>query len=432
MTGAAGRGTLAALRHREFRLLWIGQLISNVGWWMQFFGLGWLVVELAVAQGTPEAAPLYIGLVGLSRAIPSLSLSLVAGAIADRTERRRLLLITQSAAAALTVALAVLTTAGTISIGAVMFISFLTATVGSFDSPARQSMLPRLVPARDIMSAIGIQSAAVQGTGVIGPALGGLLIASIGVGGLFWANAVSYLASIVALLLIGPVHPEPDRVGRSVLQSVSDAIRHIWHDPVLRAVFALGLVASLLARPYANLLPAVVVGVLHGGAGELSLLLTVTGVGALAGSFAIASSGRLAHRGQLFLASVAATGVLVVALAGQSTIGGMAAIALALGFAVLAFMGLAAVILQTTTPPPLLGRVMSAYAMLFMGIMPLGQLLLGSIASVVGVSEVLAAAGLVTAAVAGIALLKAPALRGPAIEPRRAEAAEQVALMAAE
>ena len=375
------------------------------------FGLGWLAVQLAVADGALELAPLYIGLIGLSRAAPALTLSLVAGAVVDRTDRRTVLLITQSISALLTAALAGFTIAGAVTIWLAMFLSFVIGISSAFDAPARQSMLQRLVPPAEIMNAIGLQSAVVHGTGVIGPALGGLLIAPIGVGGLLLANALGYLPVMGAIVLMAPMPAVAGAGERGVLRSVVDGLQHVARDPILRPVFLVGVALSLLARPYLQLLPAFVANHLRLGASELSLLLSVTGVGAMLGALMVASLGAVERRGLLYLGAAISTSILLGALATRADLTGTAVAAFPLGFAVMVFMAMSSTIMQTTTPERLLGRVMAVHVTLWMGVMPLGQVLLGAIATMIGVDQAFFGAAVISLAVGLGALWRARWLR---------------------
>src|SRR5436305_6803427 len=167
---------LSALLYRDFRLFWIGLAVSNVGTWMQQFGLGWLVVQLAIRDGTPQLAPLYLGLTGLARAVPGLAFGLFGGVVADRADRRRLLIVTQSSAAILATVLGVLTISGSINIVEVVLISALNSIIFSFDAPTRQAMVPRLVSDRHLMGAIGLNSAPFNGATLVGPLVGRLLL----------------------------------------------------------------------------------------------------------------------------------------------------------------------------------------------------------------------------------------------------------------
>ncbi|MGH2499054.1 MAG: MFS transporter, partial [Candidatus Limnocylindria bacterium] len=191
----------AAFRYRDYRLFWMGHTVSNIGTWMEMLGQGWLVVLLAINDGSPQLAPFYLGLVGLARAVPGLGLSLIAGAVADRSDRRQLLLITQVAACLLALLLGTLVATNTVTVAAVILIATIRSSVFSFDVPSRQSLVPRLVPRHHLMSAIGLNQASFNGPQIVGPALGGILIGVTGsVAPLFFVNAATYLAVVIALV----------------------------------------------------------------------------------------------------------------------------------------------------------------------------------------------------------------------------------------
>lgn len=401
----------AALHYRDFRLFWAGLLVSNVGTWMQIFGMGWLVVQLAVTAGVPQLAPLYLGLTGLARAVPGLALGLVAGAVADRVDRRRLLLATQFAAASMSLLLGILTATGAVNLWAVLAVAAASSAVFAFDAPTRQSMVRRLVPQTDLMSAIGLNSAAFNGPQIIGPAIGGVIISVASVAGVFFANAASYLAVIAALLLIRPIPAIPAARQRSVLGSVREGVAYMRSDPVIRWVILLAATTSFFARPYIFLLAAVAENVLHVGATELSLLMTSSGMGAFAGSIMVANLGGVRRRGRLFLLATAGIGVTLSVFAVQRDLYNAMACALAVGLCTMMFMGLTNTILQSAAHDHMLGRVMSAYTMIFMGLMPLGQLLLGALGSVFGIDAVLLGGGVITAAAAAYAALRLPYIR---------------------
>src|SRR5438552_5497171 len=291
---------LAALEYRDFRLFWIGLVVSNIGTWMQQFGLGWLVVQLAIKDGVPHLAPFYLGLVGLSRAVPGLAFGLFGGAVADRADRRRLLLVTQTSAAIVAAILAALTISEHINIVEIVLLSAMNSIIFSFDAPSRQAMVPRLVSDRELMSAIGLNSAAFNGATLVGPLLGGVLIIPFGVGGLMLLNAVSYLAIVGALLLMRPQPVIEYGPRLSLLESIREGLSFIRHDPVLRWVVTLSVATALLTRPYIQLLPAEAQA-LGVGAIELSWLLAASGSGALAGALLTASLGTWKRRGALLV-----------------------------------------------------------------------------------------------------------------------------------
>ncbi|TME34648.1 MAG: MFS transporter, partial [Chloroflexi bacterium] len=228
----------SALEHRDFRLFWIGLVVSNIGTWMQQFGLGWLVVQLAIKDGVPQLAPFYLGLVGLSRALPGIAFGLFGGVVADRADRRRLLLVTQY-----------LAISNQINIVEIVLISALNSIIFSFDAPTRQAMVPRLVDDKQLMSAIGLNSAAFNGATLVGPLVGGVLIIPFGVGGLMLINAISYLAIVAALLLMRP-QPAIDYGPRlSLLESIKEGLSFIRGDPVLLWVVVLSIATALFTRP---------------------------------------------------------------------------------------------------------------------------------------------------------------------------------------
>ena len=403
----------AAFRYRDFRLFWIGHTVSNVGTWMEFLGQGWLVVQLAIADGSPQLAPFYLGLVGLARAIPGLGLSLVAGAVADRADRRQLLLITQVIAGLLAVLFATLVVTNTITIGMVIILAAIRSSVFSFDVPSRQSLVPRLVPRHHLMSAIGMNQASFNGPQIVGPAIGGILIGITGgVAALFVANAVSYLGVVVALLLMRPT-PAPEKAEDrpSMLESVREGLRYMRREPVIRWSIVLAATLAFFARPYIFLVPAFAANVLLVGATELSYLMAGAGVGSLAGSLLVANLGNARRRGRLMLIATGATGASLMLLMVQRDVVVAIVVSVFVGLSSIAFNGLTNTTLQTTAPDRMLGRVMSIFAMIFMGIMPLGQLALGALGSVFGIDVVLFAGGAAALGAAVYAFFRVPAIR---------------------
>src|SRR5438093_1956627 len=212
---------------------------------MQQFGLGWLVVQLAIKDGVPQLAPFYLGLVGLSRALPGLAFGLFGGVVADRADRRRLLLLTQSSAAVAAAVLAVLAITNQINIVEIVLISALNSIIFSFDAPTRQAMVPRLVSDRQLMSAIGLNSAAFNGATLVGPLVGGVLIIPFGVGGLMLINAISYFAVVAALFVIKPQPSVGSTRHRSMLDSIREGLGYIRREPVLRWVVVLSIATAM-------------------------------------------------------------------------------------------------------------------------------------------------------------------------------------------
>ncbi|HVR88777.1 MAG TPA: MFS transporter [Candidatus Limnocylindria bacterium] len=417
---------LAALRYRDFRLFWFGLLVSNIGTWMQMFGQGYLVVLLAVRDGVPQLAPLYLGLVGLARAVPGLALGLFGGAVADRADRRRLLLVTQSAAAVTAAVLAGLAISDRVNIVEILLLGALNSTIFAFDAPTRQSMVPRLVPEKDLMSAIGLNSAGFNGPQVIGPVIGGLIFApfagtpTFGAGLLFGLNAVSYVAVVVALLKMRPVAAVERDPGTTMLDSIREGLAYIRRDVVVRWVIVLTATAALFGRSYLQLLPAFAFNTLNVGPVELSWMLAASGIGSLAGSLVTASLGRFERRGALLTVSAVAFGAILIVFTLQRSLGPALPLLLLLGFVTMLFLGMATTLLQTRSPDHLRGRVMSVQTMMFMGLIPLGSMVMGAIGSVVGIAGGLLTGAIVCTFVALTALVRVAPLRDARAAPRGA------------
>lgn len=402
--------TIAALASRNFRLFWSGLLISSLGMWMQMFGQGYLVVQLAVRDGVPQFAPLYLGLVGLARAIPGLTFGLFGGVVADRADRRQLLLTTQIAAAVVAGVLAILTITDRINIVEVILLGALSSMVLAFDAPTRQSMVPGLVERRHLSSAVGLTSAAFNGAQFIGPLLGGLLYIPLGIGGLFALNSISYLAVIGALLRM-EVQSATRVRDQSVMRALREGLGYIRRDPVVRWIVILTAGSATLARPYPQLLPAITEQVLRVGAVELSWLMGASGLGSLIGALATASLGGRKRRGLVIIGSVGALGLFLALFAIQRDMLAAVPLMVFVGFFVMLFMGTANTLLQLRTPDHLRGRVMSVQTMMMMGIVPLGVMLMGSVGTFVGVDATVLVGGLLLAVLAVFAGLRSAALR---------------------
>src|SRR5579872_230492 len=398
-------GRFGAFSYREFRLLWFGLLVSNTGSWMASLAQGWLVVELSPTQAV---APFYLGLVGFVRAIPVVLLSGLAGTLADRVDRRRILVVAQVALALSTLALAVLSQLHVVRIWHVLVLAAVSAAASSFDAPTRQSMVPLLVAPRHLMNAIGLNSAAFNGPAIVGPAFAGIVVGWIGVAACFYLNALSYVAVLVALLLMSPKPPLATAGSHSIWHDLLEGVRYIRNQPGILAIFALAMLLALVARPYIQLLPAFVRTVMHGGPQTLGVTMAASGAGALIGSVTTALIGLQQRRGILLLVSGAATGVFLATFALSHEIV-LALLSLSgLGIAVMLFMGMTNTLLQIYTPLNIRGRVMALYTMVFLGFMPFGSWLLGTAASLSSLPRTFVVCGaLVLIATALVAVTKA-------------------------
>ena len=385
-------GFLGALRFADFRLLWGGLLVSNLGTWMQFTALGYEVVHLAPNS---HLAALYVGLIGASRAIPVLLLSPFAGVVADRFPRRRVLFVTNATIAALSLTLAVVIASGSATIVLLMILSGLLASTQSFDAPARQSWVPLMVPREFVSNAIGLNSLAFNSPAVVGPPIAGLIIASAGVAPCMFANAVLTLAVVAVLAFMHPV-PASSTRRDSIWSSIRDGVVFLERHPVLRWVILLLIVNSLLVRPYNFLLPAYAAHVLDTDARGLGVLLAATGIGAMGGALATAAFVP-ERRSALWASAALVTALGAIGLGFTASLPVALVVLAAMGLATLTFLGSSNILLQTLAPDEMRGRVISVYSMVVLGFVPAGTLLLGSLASLLNLREALIAGGVIAA-----------------------------------
>ena len=403
--------TLAALRHGEFRWLFGGLVAANLGLWMQEFALGWLVVQLAVRDGNPALAGFYLGLRSLAGAVPALALGLFAGVYADRTDRRQLLIATRIASALVALVLAVLVITDHVNIFIVMLLSAAATAAFAFDMPGRHAIIPSVVPARDLFSAVGLMRASMQAAHAIGPLIAGLLIVPIGIGGVLLAKAALVTASIGAML---PMKPRPAHAGArdlGVFASLREGVGHMRREDLIRWCVILQVAFALFAQAFMALLPAVAVETLRVGATELSWLVGAVGVGALVGAFLIASVARVERRGRLMLGTFLAIGAALVLLGLQRDMIGAIVLLVALGILQQVFLGSLTVTLQLAAPDRLRGRIMGIQSVIFMGVSPLGVLAIGTLGTFIGVSTAILIGGIAVTVVAVAVGLRVPVIR---------------------
>jgi MFS family permease len=388
---AAHRGTFRALRSRPFRLYFAGQVASASGTFLQQTAIGWLVLQLTHSAGS-------LGLVLAVGGIPSLLFGPWGGAIADRMDLRRLLLITQTLSAALAGLLWALAAAGHASVPAIMAINVAAGVVSIADSPARQAFVSALVPPDDLASAISLNGVVMNGARVVGPALAGALIVTAGTTPCFAVNAVSYLAVIVALVFVRPISS-----GRrpAAASGVVAALQYARGRQQLWLPLTMMALVGLLAFNFSVLLPVLASDTLHGGGGTYSLLSTMLSIGSVAGSLAV---GLIRHPRRPYLAAAAAAfgaGLALTALApGVAT---AAAALLVTGVAAFCFVTLCSTTLQLHASPAFRGRIVAIWVLVYIGTTPIGSILTGWIVAAGGPRAALwvgAASCLVAAAIA--------------------------------
>ncbi|MCC6348462.1 MAG: MFS transporter [Candidatus Eisenbacteria bacterium] len=372
---------LAALRHRNFRLLWFGQLASTAGSMMQNAALLWHVSLLV----PPHKRGLALGLVGLVRVVPIVGFSMVSGVLADALDRRRLMLVTQTGMALAAGTLAWLAFSGARSPWPLYVLAAVGSAFGSFDGPARHSLIPTLVPREDLPNALALNSLMFQAASVVGPAAGGIVIAALGVGWAYLLNALSFLCVIGALLLMrevpgrGPGH-SPD----ISLRAAREGFAFVFRTPLIRSTMLLDFVATFFASATA-LLPIYAQDILRVGAHGYGLLAAAPSAGALLMSLVLAPAiPHIDRRGRVLLWAVAGYGLATIAFGVSRSF--------ALTFACLAVTGAADtvstvirnIVRQLTTPDAMRGRMTSVNMMFFMGGPQLGELEAGLVANAWG------------------------------------------------
>ena len=403
LPGIAGQ-TLRALKHRNFRLFFFGQLTSLVGSWMQSLAQGWLVWRLTHSAWL-------LGLVGFFQMIPVLFVGLLGGVAADRFDRHKIVIATQTAALIQSVALAALTLAGHITVWEILFLAAVLGLVNAFDMPARQAFLVQMVGKEDLGNAIALNSSIFNGARIVGPAIAGFVVSRWGEGACFAINAVTFLAVLASLFAMKLEKSAIVRPPGGTWQRLQEGFAYSWGTPHVRALLALVTVTSLSAIPYIVFLPALAGGVLNRDAAGLGILMTFSGIGALSGALVIAHREGIRGLGRLTGHMAMAFGAALVAF-GCSTSFPLSCAALALvGFFMMCQMAATNTLLQSLVPEELRGRLMSLYVITFVGVTPVGSLIMGRVSQGVGVQAAIMGGGTVTLA-AGLAFrLSVPRIR---------------------
>ncbi|HPC83708.1 MAG TPA: MFS transporter [Thermoanaerobaculaceae bacterium] len=383
-----------ALRHADFRIYWIGQWVSVIGTWMHTTALSWLLYRLT-------NSPAALGVLTLARFGPALVGSPLAGVLVDRFPRRRLVLLTQTASLVQATVLAVLTLSGTVQVWQLLALALLQGLVDTLDMPARQTLQVDLVGVADLQSAVSLNSSAFNVSRMVGPVVAGALTAAYGEGVCFAVNAASYLAVLVALLLVRVQAPAAPR-RRSVVHELVEGLRFVWHDGRVRCVLIAMAVTSGIGLSYTTVLPVLARDVLGAGAQGYGVLLAGAGLGAVVGALAAATRPASVPAVRINLAGLAGVGLGLVALGLVRSVAGATALMAVLGLAVAVQMSTTNGFLQVSAPPALRGRVVGIYIWLFAGLAPLGGLLAGLLASRFGVTATAIASGLACCAAAAL------------------------------
>jgi MFS family permease len=360
-----------ALRNENYRLFWGGCLLSNVGTWMQNVAQGWLVLELSNSS-------FWLGMVGFAASFPFLLFTMFGGVIADRASKRNLLIGAQIVQMTLAFALALLTYFKVISIGQIALLAFLNGISIALQAPAYQALVPRLVPSEDLPNAIALNSAQFNTARILGPTLGGYAMVWVGMAGTFFLNGFSFLAVLWPLFRMR--YPEERRERHaSVLQSLRDGIAYVRRSPEMSAIVMLIASASLLLLPFITFIPYFAKDVLKVGERGLGFLMACSGIGALLAAGVIAYFGKIRWRGRVIVFAGMFVMAAVIVFCYSHTFALSAVMSFCEGFGMIISLSTVNVTMQQLSSDAMRGRVMSIYATSFLGLPPVGCLLIGEL-----------------------------------------------------
>jgi len=394
----------AALRHKRYLYLWLGLLVSIAGSQMQISALFW---HIRILTGKPQ--PLALGGIGLARILPVIVFSFLGGPVADTLNRRRILFVTQTAMALVALALALLTFSGHITIWYIYLLTAIQATAVAFDGPARQAMIPNIVPAEDLPSAFSMSSIAMNAGSIIGPALTGIVIVALGQGYTYFFNAVSFLAVIIALVLIGPVWQDSKKSGVH-LSAALDGVRFIFSRPIILSTMLMDFVATFFASAN-TMMPIVAKDILKVSEIGYGWLSSAQAIGSVVAGVVISQVQKLRKQGPIFLIAVIIFGSTTVLFGASSTFA-IAMLALVLmGAADAVSTIIRNTIRQLNTPDYIRGRMTAINQIFFQGGPQLGEVESGIVASLFGVPAAIISGGIGCVVGAAFIVLKWPQLR---------------------
>jgi MFS family permease len=397
--------TFASLRHRDYRLLWLGTVVMATGQWLQQVVLSWIVFDMT-------GSAFLLGLINGVRFLPFLFTSLIGGVLADRMDRRRLMLWTQWYIFAVTLIMGVLFLSGRVAVWHLFVFTFVSGAGWSLTMPVRQSIVPALVPRAELLNAVALSSAAFNITRTVGPAIGGFLLAAIGAGGTFLVQAVLYLVvvAMIAAMKVPPVAAPASGRTMSAWGSMVEGFRYIRATPIVGTLLVLGLVPMLLGMPYQTLLPIFAADIYDIGPGGLGILIGFAGLGSFIATLVVASAGDFRHKGLAQLLALGALGVTLVLYSQIAWLPLALLVLVGVGAAQMGYSTLNQTQLQTITTDAMRGRVQSVY-MLNVGLVPAGSFAAGAIAAIIGAPATVAMMGVLIAAVATFAIVRVKSLR---------------------
>ncbi|MCW5881646.1 MAG: MFS transporter [Anaerolineae bacterium] len=395
-----------ALRHRNFTLIWAGLIVSNMGTWMQNIAQSWLIYKLTGNN------PLFLGYLGLSFALPMTFLTPVGGIFVDRVDRVRLLYVTQSAAALSAAVMAGLAWTERLTPGWILAASFFQALCLAFDNPARQSLIPELVPREHLLNALSLNSATYTGAALIGPALGGAMLGLVGASWLYLLNAISYLAVIGALAAMRDVPPSPRRT-EPWREALLGGVRFILRHRLILVMLMMSSLAALFARSYQQLLPIFADDIWHTSASGYGQLLSAAGLGALVGALGLSSVRNLRAQGRVMVVSGIALCLALAFFALSPWFWLGLLLLIVVGVSATVFTTMISTTIQLRTPNEVRGRVMSFYAATLIGLPSLGALAVAAVARELGAEVPGGVARIALGALRGFGVVAATERLGP-------------------
>jgi len=382
-----------ALENRNFRLFWSGNFLSNIGTWMQNVAQGWLVLVLTNSA-------FWLGVVGFAGSIPFLFVSLFGGVVADRVNKRRLLLVTQSAMMVLAFLLAGLAFFKVITIWEVVVIAFLNGVAMSMNAPSYQALVPRLVKREDLTNAIALNSAQFNMSRILGPSLGGYAMALVGVAGNFFLNGVSFLAVLWALVRIRYPDEKPSR-HESMWASLRGGFAYLHGESQMRVLLLMTAVVSFLGIPYLTFIPYFAKVQLNAGESGLGWLMACSGLGAVLGAVTVAARGFIRHRGAVLTFFGVGFFAAIIGFSFSYRFALSECLAFCEGYCGITMISCFNVSIQHLSSDEMRGRIMSIYTTCFLGLPPLGALLAGELSRYIPTGHALA----LMAATAAVAFL---------------------------
>jgi predicted MFS family arabinose efflux permease len=375
-----------AFEYRDFRLLWFGACTSSVGTWMQIVAQNWLVLEIS-------GSPFLLGLDSFLGQIPIFLFSLIGGVVADRMDRRKLLVGSQLVQMSCAFLLATLFALSTVHVWHILSLSFVVGLAQAFGGPAYQALIPTLVSPKDLSNAIALNSIQFNLARVIGPMLGGFALTSLGPAWCFTFNGISFIAVIISLLLL-PVRPIAAKTGASMLTSIKEGLNFIDKQEGMSPLIAIAFLMTMLGIPLMVFLPVVVKDVFHMGPKIFTLMLCISGGGAVVGALTVAAFGHIQNKGRTALFTLLVLGVVMAGFGLSQSLPLSCVLLFIASAALVAVFAMISSLVQLIAPDAIRGRVMSVYNVAFRGGMPIGSLISGELIGSTSVGTVLVVNGI--------------------------------------